>query len=60
MARLTRVKECPSCGHTHAVRRHRKGWQRLFANSGLYRCNRCQQEYLVLGCCPKTTHTAVD
>ena len=60
MARLSRAKMCPSCGHIHAVSRRRKGWQRLFANSGLYRCNRCQEEYLVLGCCPKTERSAVN
>lgn len=57
MARLTRVKQCPSCGHKHALRLRRKGWQRLLANSGLYRCARCQEDYLVLGCCPKTSRS---
>ena len=53
MARLTKVKECPNCGHKNATRRRRKLWHRLFANSGLFRCNRCQEDYLVLGCCTK-------
>jgi transposase-like protein len=53
MARLTKVKRCPRCGHGNAIRRQRKLWHRIFTNSGLYRCKRCQEEYLVLGCCAK-------
>lgn len=49
MAQLTRVRCCPSCGHDRALRKRRKGWLRLFGNSALYQCNRCMQDYLVLG-----------
>ena len=40
---------CRRCAHEVLLRVHRVWWMRLISSSRLYRCDRCHDEYLVLG-----------